>query len=70
MEQIISYGYRKRLRPGIDSPLLIFCSFPVCSMRIRTTSIKEEFFASVACSFISRSTTVRPDETLPDGKVF
>lgn len=28
------------------------------------------FFASVACSFISRSTTVGPDETLPDGKVF
>lgn len=73
MEQIISYGYRKLRRPGIDSPLLTFCSFPVCSMRIRTTSIKEEFlpfFASVACSFISRSTTVGPDETLPDGKVF
>ena len=44
MEQIISYGYRKLLRPGIDSPLLTFRSFPVCSMRIRTTSIKEEFF--------------------------
>jgi hypothetical protein len=56
--------------PELIPPFLLFCSFPVCSMRIRATSIKEEFFASVACSFISRSTTVGPDETLPDGKDF
>jgi hypothetical protein len=50
--------------------------FPSVRCRIRTASIKEEFFfffffASVAFSFISRSTiTVGPDETLPDGEVF
>ena len=60
--------------PELIPPFLLSVLFPSVRCASAPHPSKKNFFlfffASVACSFISRSTTVGPDETLPDGKSF